>query len=48
MRILASAIAMAVALAVAGPAFAGNVSKATPQADCEKAGGHVAYRLQDL
>jgi hypothetical protein len=30
---------MGLALAVAGPALAGNVTKATTQADCEKAGG---------
>jgi len=28
-----------VALAIAGPAFAGDVTKATNKADCDKAGG---------
>ena len=39
MKTLISAIAVAFALAVAGPAFAGDVSTAKNQADCEKAGG---------
>ena len=30
---------LALALAVTGPAFAGDVTKATNAADCEKAGG---------
>jgi hypothetical protein len=39
MKILISATAIALGLALAGPAFAGDVSKATTKADCEKAGG---------
>jgi len=39
MKSLVSMIALTLALAVTGPAFAGDVSTATTQADCEKAGG---------
>ena len=39
MRSIASMIALAVALAFTGPAFAGDVTKATTKADCDKAGG---------
>jgi hypothetical protein len=39
MKYLVSAIALALALAATGPAFAGDVSKATTKADCDKAGG---------
>jgi hypothetical protein len=39
MKTLISMLALAVALAVTGPAFAGDVSAAKTQADCEKAGG---------
>jgi hypothetical protein len=39
MKTLMSMFALAVALAFAGPAFAGDVTAATTQADCEKAGG---------
>jgi len=39
MKALLSMVALAVALAVAGPAFAGDVTTAKTQADCEKAGG---------
>ena len=39
MKTLMSMLAMAVALAFTGPAFAGDVTAATNQADCEKAGG---------
>ena len=39
MKTFISAIVMAFALAATGPAFAGDVSKATTQADCQKAGG---------
>ena len=39
MKILISTLAMAVALAFTGPAFAGDVSKAKTEADCKKAGG---------
>jgi len=39
MKTLASAIAIAMAVLATGSAFAGDVSKATTQADCEKAGG---------
>jgi hypothetical protein len=39
MKALVSSVALAVALAMSGPAFAGDVTKAKTQADCEKAGG---------
>jgi hypothetical protein len=39
MKTLVSTIALLLAFAVTGPAFAGDVSKASNQADCEKAGG---------
>ena len=39
MKALVSVVAMAVAIAVTGPAFAGDVTTAKTQADCEKAGG---------
>lgn len=39
MKTFISAVALAFALAAAGPAFAGDVSKAKTQADCDKAGG---------
>ena len=39
MKTLMSMLALAVALAFAVPAFAGDVTTATNQADCEKAGG---------
>jgi hypothetical protein len=39
MKALFSMLALAVALAVTGPAFAGDVTAAKTQADCEKAGG---------
>ena len=39
MKTLVSMFALAVALAFTGPAFAGDVTKATNAADCEKAGG---------
>jgi hypothetical protein len=39
MKTLVSSLALALALAFAGPAFAGDVSTAKNQADCEKAGG---------
>ena len=39
MKILISTFAMAVALAFTGPAFAGDVSKAKTEADCQKHGG---------
>jgi phosphatidylglycerophosphate synthase len=39
MKTLMSMLALAVALAFTGPAFAGDVTAATTQADCEKAGG---------
>ncbi len=39
MKTLISAITVAFALAATGPAFAGDVSKATTKADCDKAGG---------
>jgi hypothetical protein len=39
MKMFVSAFALALALAFAGSAFAGDVTKAKNQADCEKAGG---------
>ena len=39
MKALVSIVALAVALAMTGPAFAGDATKAKTQADCEKAGG---------
>jgi hypothetical protein len=39
MKVLISTMALAVAFGVTVPAFAGDVSKATNAADCEKAGG---------
>jgi hypothetical protein len=39
MKALISTMAIAIALAVTGPAFAGDVTTAKTQADCEKAGG---------
>jgi hypothetical protein len=39
MKTLISTIAVALALAFTGPAFAGDVTKATTKADCDKAGG---------
>ena len=39
MQPLVSIFAMALALAFTGPAFAGDVTTAKTQADCEKAGG---------
>jgi hypothetical protein len=39
MKILLSTLALTLALAFTGPAFAGDVTKATNAADCEKAGG---------
>jgi hypothetical protein len=39
MKTLISMFALAFALALAGPALAGDVTTAKTQADCEKAGG---------
>ncbi len=39
MKTLISMITLALALAFTGPAFAGDVTAAKTQADCEKAGG---------
>ena len=39
MKVLISTFAMAIALAITGPAFAGDVSKAKTEADCQKHGG---------
>ena len=39
MKILISTLAMAIALAVTGPAFAGDVSAAKTEADCVAAKG---------
>ena len=39
MKALISTFALALAIAFAGPAFAGDVTKAKNEADCTKAGG---------
>jgi hypothetical protein len=39
MKMLVSTLALTLALAFTGPAFAGDVTTAKTQADCEKAGG---------
>ena len=39
MKTLISMLALALALAFAAPAFAGDVTAAKTQADCQKAGG---------
>ena len=39
MKTIVSALALTLALAFTGPAFAGDVSAAKTQADCDKAGG---------
>jgi hypothetical protein len=39
MKTLVSALVLAFALAGTAPAFAGDVSKAKTEADCQKAGG---------
>ncbi len=39
MKLLVSTFALALALAFTGPAFAGDVTTAKNQADCEKAQG---------
>jgi hypothetical protein len=39
MKTLVSTLAITMALAFAGPAFAGDVSSAKTEADCTKAGG---------
>ena len=39
MKALVSVFALALALAFTGPAFAGDVAKATDKASCDKAGG---------
>jgi hypothetical protein len=39
MKTLISTLAVALALAFTGPAFAGDVTKATDKASCDKAGG---------
>jgi hypothetical protein len=39
MKTLVSMFALALALAFTGPAFAGDVTKATDKASCDKAGG---------
>jgi hypothetical protein len=39
MKTLISIIAVAMALAFTGPAFAGDVKAAKTEADCQKAGG---------
>jgi hypothetical protein len=39
MKALISAFVFALALAFTGPAFAGDVTKATDKASCDKAGG---------
>jgi hypothetical protein len=39
MKALVSILALALALAFTGPAFAGDVTAAKTEADCKKAGG---------
>jgi hypothetical protein len=39
MKTIVSMFALALALAFTGPAFAGDVTKATDKASCDKAGG---------
>ena len=39
MKTLVSALALTLALAFTGPAFAGDVTKATDKASCDSAGG---------
>jgi hypothetical protein len=39
MKSLVSMIALALAIAVTGPAFAGSAMKASNKAECDKAGG---------
>ena len=39
MKTLVSMVALALAIAFTGPAFAGDVTTAKTQADCDKAGG---------
>ena len=39
MKTVISSLVLAVALAFTGPAFAGDVTKATDKASCDKAGG---------
>ena len=40
MKTLVSMVVLALALAFTGPAFAGDVTKATDKASCDKAGGN--------
>jgi hypothetical protein len=40
MKTLVSMVVLALALAFTGPAFAGDITKATDKASCEKAGGN--------
>ena len=42
MKTFISMLALSLALAVTGPAFAGDVTKATDKASCDKAGGSWA------
>ena len=46
MKTLVSILALALAFAVAGPAFAGNVTNAKTAADCAKAGGVWDSRIR--
>lgn len=39
MKTIISSLVLALALAFTGPAFAGDVTKATDKASCDKAGG---------
>jgi hypothetical protein len=39
MKTLVATLALALTIALAGPALAGSISSAKTQADCEKAGG---------
>lgn len=46
MKMLISMFALALALAFTGPAFAGDVTTAKNQADCQKAGGYWDAKAQ--
>lgn len=46
MKAIFSALALAIALACAAPAFAGDVTTAKNQADCQKAGGTWDDKMQ--
>jgi hypothetical protein len=46
MKIFISTFAVALALAFTGPAFAGDVTTAKTEADCQKAGGMWDAKMQ--